>query len=197
RDVESRIHGQGDDLGHDRTLTVDGTRPRCSVCHGAAMSFRSPRSLTCETDHRTREEPWLHYCEYRTSRCRATESPPEPIRASSLRSASITVRCSRGRAPRRVGPTAEPGGTRGLDDYFTRDFAHGIGAEIMGRNKFGPQRGPWTDHDWLGWWGDEPPFHTPVFVLTHHPRPPFTLGDTTFRFVEGDPAKVLEQAREA
>ena len=58
------------------------------------------------------------------------------------------------------------GGSRGLDDYFTRDYARNIGAEIMGRNKFGPQRGPWHDHDWRGWWGDEPPFHTPVFVLT-------------------------------
>lgn len=90
-----------------------------------------------------------------------------------------------------------PGGSRGLDDYFTRDFANNIGAEIMGRNKFGPQRGPWTDHEWQGWWGDEPPFHTPVFVLTHHPRPSFTLSDTTFHFVDGDPADVLEQARRA
>ena len=50
----------------------------------------------------------------------------------------------------------DPGGSRGLDDYFTRDYARNIGAEIMGRNKFGPQRGPWHDHDWRGWWGDEP-----------------------------------------
>lgn len=91
----------------------------------------------------------------------------------------------------------DPGGSRGLDDYFTRDYARGIGAEIMGRNKFGPQRGPWQDHTWQGWWGDEPPFHTPVFVMTHHPRPSFTLSDTTFHFVDGTPATVLEQAREA
>ena len=91
----------------------------------------------------------------------------------------------------------EPGGTRGLDDYFTRDFTHNIGAEIMGRNKFGPQRGPWENLDWQGWWGDEPPFHTPVFVLTHHPRPVLTLGETTFHFVEGKPAEVLELAKEA
>lgn len=51
----------------------------------------------------------------------------------------------------------DPGGSRGPDDYFTRDFTHNIGAEIMGRNKFGPQRGPWQDHEWQGWWGDEPP----------------------------------------
>jgi dihydrofolate reductase len=91
----------------------------------------------------------------------------------------------------------DPGGTRGLDDYFTRDFSQNIGAEIMGRNKFGPQRGPWTDHEWQGWWGDEPPFHTPVFVLTHHLRPSFTLGETTFHFVTGDPSDVLTQARAA
>ena len=90
-----------------------------------------------------------------------------------------------------------PGGTRGLDDLFTRDFANGIGAEIMGRNKFGPQRGPWADHDWQGWWGAEPPFSTPVFVMTHHPRPSFALSDTTFHFVDGEPAAVLDQAREA
>lgn len=89
------------------------------------------------------------------------------------------------------------GGTRGLDDYLVRDFHHGIGAEIMGAHKFSPHRGPWTDHEWTGWWGDEPPFHTPVFVLTHHLRPSFTLSDTTFHFVDGDPASVLEQAKDA
>lgn len=88
----------------------------------------------------------------------------------------------------------EPGGTYGLDDYITRDFANNIGAEIMGRNKFGPQRGPWENHDWQGWWGDEPPFHTPVFVLTHHVRPSFSLGDTTFHFLDAAPADALAQA---
>jgi dihydrofolate reductase len=91
----------------------------------------------------------------------------------------------------------EPGGSRGLDDYFTRDFANNIGAEIMGRNKFGPQRGPWEDEDWRGWWGDVPPFHTPVFVLTHHLRPSFTLADTTFHFVDAAPADALALAVEA
>ncbi|MBU8813147.1 dihydrofolate reductase family protein [Mycolicibacterium goodii] len=91
----------------------------------------------------------------------------------------------------------DPGGTRGLDDYFTRDFANNIGAEIMGRNKFGPQRGPWADHVWQGWWGEEPPFHTPVFVLTHHRRPSFTLSDTTFHFIDAGPEAALALAREA
>lgn len=91
----------------------------------------------------------------------------------------------------------EPGGTRGLDDYFTRDFSCNIGAEIMGRNKFGYQRGPWEDEDWKGWWGDNPPFHTPVFVLTHHLRPSFTLSDTTFHFIDATPEEALRQAKEA
>jgi dihydrofolate reductase len=91
----------------------------------------------------------------------------------------------------------DPGGSRGLDDHFTREFHRNIGAEIMGRNKFGPQRGPWTDHDWQGWWGEETPFHTPVFVMTHHERPSFTLTDTTFHFVSGTPAEVLALALEA
>ena len=91
----------------------------------------------------------------------------------------------------------DPGGSRGLDDYLTRDYPRNIGAEIMGRNKFGPVRGPWPNHDWQGWWGEDPPFHTPVFVLTHHPRPPLTLSDTTFHFVAGDPVTVLAAAREA
>lgn len=91
----------------------------------------------------------------------------------------------------------DPGGTRGLDDYFTRDYERNIGAEIMGRNKFGPLRGPWEDLDWEGWWGDTPPFRTPVFVLTHHPRPSLTLADTTFHFLEASPAEALERARVA
>ena len=70
---------------------------------------------------------------------------------------------------------------------MVRDFHRNVGAEIMGRNKFGPQRGPWADHDWQGWWGQQPPFHTPVLVMTHHDRPSFRLSDTTFYFIGGDP----------
>lgn len=91
----------------------------------------------------------------------------------------------------------EPGGTRGLDDYLTRDYDWNVGAEIMGRGKFGPQQGPWDSLDWQGWWGDQPPFHNPVFVMTHHVRPSFTLSDTTFHFVNDEPAAVLKVAREA
>ena len=73
-------------------------------------------------------------------------------------------------------------GTRGIDDAFAAATDRGIGAEIMGRGKFGPQLGPWEDESWRGWWGEEPPFHTPVVVLTHHERPDLAVGETTFLF---------------
>ncbi|MGW7586526.1 dihydrofolate reductase family protein [Kitasatospora sp. NPDC054768] len=92
---------------------------------------------------------------------------------------------------------ADPGGTRGLDDYLTRDHARPPGAVIMGRNKFGPQRGPWENHEWQGWWGANPPFHAPVFVLTHYERPSFTLSDTTFHFLNATPEEALKHAKEA
>ncbi|MEU8134373.1 dihydrofolate reductase family protein [Streptodolium elevatio] len=90
------------------------------------------------------------------------------------------------------------GGSRGVDDAMAANWGSGIGAEIMGRNKFGPQRGPWQDHEWNGWWGGNPPFHTPVFVLTHHTRPSVEMeGGTTFHFVDAPPKEVLRRAREA
>ncbi len=91
-----------------------------------------------------------------------------------------------------------PGGSDGVDDAFARRWNDGIGAEIMGRNKFGPQRGPWLDAEWKGWWGDDPPFHTPAFILTHHPRPSVEMaGGTTFHFLDAGPAEALEVARRA
>ncbi len=90
----------------------------------------------------------------------------------------------------------DEGGSSGVDEAFAGRWATGIGAEIMGRNKFGPQRGPWADEEWRGWWGENPPFHTPVVVLTHHPRPSLQMeGGTTFHFVDAEPAAALEQAR--
>lgn len=92
----------------------------------------------------------------------------------------------------------EPGGGTGVDDAVASNWGPGIGAEIMGRNKFGPQRGPWADHEWKGWWGDDPVFRTPVFVLTHHPRPAIEMkGGTTFHFIDASPAEALEVARQA
>ncbi|MFJ9087935.1 dihydrofolate reductase family protein [Streptomyces sp. NPDC102384] len=92
----------------------------------------------------------------------------------------------------------KPGGSAGVDDAFAGAWDTDIGAEIMGRNKFGAQRGPWENEDWKGWWGPNPPFHTPVFVLTHHPRPSVEMeGGTTFHFVDATPQEALRQAREA
>lgn len=90
------------------------------------------------------------------------------------------------------------GGTTGVDDEFARRSMEGTGAWIMGRNMFGPVRGPWPDESWKGWWGDNPPYHVPVFVLTHHKRAPVTMqGGTTFHFVNGGIQEALERAREA
>jgi dihydrofolate reductase len=93
------------------------------------------------------------------------------------------------------GPEA---GETGIDnDEAARGF-EGIGAWILGRNMFGPVRGPWPDDSWKGWWGDEPPYHVPTFVLTHHARAPLPMkGGTTFHFVTGGIREALARAREA
>ena len=88
------------------------------------------------------------------------------------------------------------GGTRGVDDAFAAATNRGIGAEIMGRRKFGPQQGPWENDEWRGWWGEEPPFHSPVIVLTHHPRPDLVVGETTFLFRDASPQAALAEAFE-
>jgi dihydrofolate reductase len=91
----------------------------------------------------------------------------------------------------------DAGGTAGVDDAFAERHSYGIGAEIMGANKFGPP-GWQDDPDWKGWWGPNPPFHTPTFVLTHRPRPSIEMeGGTTFHFLDAAPAEALETAREA
>ena len=89
----------------------------------------------------------------------------------------------------------EEGGTEGVDHELLLRGVDGIGATIMGRNMFSPSRGPWADDGWRGWWGDEPPYHHPVFVLTHHAREPIPMaGGTTFHFVTGGIESALEQA---
>lgn len=90
------------------------------------------------------------------------------------------------------------GGTTGIDDEFAaRGFA-GIGAWVLGRNMFGPIRGPWTDETWKGWWGDDPPYHVPVFVLTHHSRAPIVMrGGTEFHFITEGIHVALREARKA
>lgn len=92
----------------------------------------------------------------------------------------------------------QSGGTKGIDNDFALQSFENVGAWILGRNMFGPVRGPWKDDSWKGWWGDNPPYHTPVFVLTHHARPDLTIeGGTTFHFVTDGPEPALKRAKKA
>jgi dihydrofolate reductase len=92
----------------------------------------------------------------------------------------------------------DSGGTRGIDNDFAARAMANLGAWILGRNMFGPVRGPWPDESWRGWWGESPPYHVPVFVLTHHARKPLEMeGGTTFHFVTGGADEALRLAREA
>ncbi len=89
-------------------------------------------------------------------------------------------------------------GTTGVDDDFVARGFENLGAWILGRNMFGPVRGPWPDESWRGWWGEDPPYHVPVFVLTHHARPPLAMrGGTTFHFVTGGIHEALGRAQAA
>jgi dihydrofolate reductase len=94
--------------------------------------------------------------------------------------------------------TGQSGGSRGVDNDFALRSFENVGAWILGRNMFGPVRGPWPDDSWKGWWGEEPPYHTPVFVLTHHARPALEMkGGTTFYFVTAGTESALKKAKEA
>jgi dihydrofolate reductase len=95
--------------------------------------------------------------------------------------------------------SVQPDDPMTVDEAIAGLWGQGIGAEIMGRNKFKPSSGPWNpDDDWRGWWGENPPFHTPCFVLTHHPRPPLPMaGGTTFHFLDASPAEAVELATQA
>lgn len=89
-------------------------------------------------------------------------------------------------------------GTKGVDNDMAQKSFENVGAWILGRNMFGPVRGPWKDDSWKGWWGDTPPYHVPVFVLTHHAREPLVMqGGTTFYFVTDGIESALEQAKKA
>ena len=95
-------------------------------------------------------------------------------------------------------PHGREGGEENASTRIVEEANANVGAEIMGRGKFGPAGGgPWGDEPWQGWWGEDPPFHKPVFVLTHHEREPLTLSDTTFTFVSDGIESALSQAREA
>src|SRR5215472_5918006 len=92
----------------------------------------------------------------------------------------------------------QDGGSTDVDDRFAARGFENVGAWILGRNMFGPVRGPWPDESWKGWWGEEPPYHVPTFVLTHHARKPVEMkGGTTFHFVTGGILEALDRAREA
>jgi dihydrofolate reductase len=92
----------------------------------------------------------------------------------------------------------QSGGTTGIDNDFAAQSFENVGAWILGRNMFGPVRGPWKDDSWKGWWGDNPPYHTPVFVLTHHARSPLAMeGGTTFHFVTDGLQPALKKAKES
>ena len=92
----------------------------------------------------------------------------------------------------------DAGGTTGVDDDFARRGRENVGAWILGRNMFGPVRGPWPDDTWKGWWGKNPPYHVPVFVLTHHPRASVEMeGGTTFHFVTEGIEEALRRAKQA
>lgn len=92
----------------------------------------------------------------------------------------------------------QSGGAKGVDNDFALRSFKNVGAWIMGRNMFGPVRGPWKDDSWRGWWGENPPYHTPVFVLTHHARAPLVMqGGTTFYFITEGPESALKKAKEA
>jgi len=92
----------------------------------------------------------------------------------------------------------QEGGTEDIDETFVKRSFDNMGAWILGRNMFGPVRGPWPDESWKGWWGPNPPYHVPVFVLTHHARAPLVMeGGTTFHFITGGIDEALEAARKA
>jgi dihydrofolate reductase len=95
-------------------------------------------------------------------------------------------------------PHGKEGGEENVSTQVVEEANENVGAEIMGRGKFGPpDGGPWGDDPWQGWWGEDPPFHKPVFVVTHHEREPLTLSDTTFTFVTDGTESALDQARKA
>src|SRR6188508_2553647 len=160
------------------------TRPRAaSLASMRAMAFSSRSDGTVDSDKIERPElKGPSPCP--ASGSTASPSPPTATaparrRASSNRSASAARRC-----------------TTGVDDEFAAAGIAGLGAWILGRNMFGPVRGPWPDDKWKGWWGPNPPYHVPVFVLTHHPRAPIEMeGGTTFHFVTDGIHAALERAR--
>src|SRR5262249_24420234 len=123
---------------------------------------------------------------------RGTEpGPAEPPRGQRARADGVVLP-----HPRLAEDVRRRRGETGVDNEIAELGFAGVGAWILGRNMFGPVRGPWPDDRWRGWWGEEPPYHAPVFVLTHHPREPLRMGGSTeFHFVTAGIHAALEQAR--
>ena len=124
----------------------------------------------------------------------------DQIRVLRILSVSVGLSYSSGFSPQAhgIGSHGQEGGSTGVDNDWAQRGMENVGAWILGRNMFGPVRGPWPDDSWKGWWGDEPPYHVPVFVLTHHPRSPLEMKDgTTFHFVTDGIHSALQRARDA
>jgi dihydrofolate reductase len=136
-------------------------------------------------------------------RLRAGSGPPASPRSSQARKWLVTRMAAGEVAGRTSFDTPARSGSAGFgalrgELHACQRWGPGIGAEIMGRGKFGPHHGPWLDQEWNGWWGDDLPIHTSVFVLTHHLRPSVQMnGGTTFDFLDASPAQALAQARQA
>ncbi len=126
-------------------------------------------------------------------------TPLDPTRVWTTLSAFVALSCSSGSSPRapRSRCTAKEGGSTAIDDEWAQRAMENVGAWILGRNMFGPVRGSWPDESWKGWWGEEPPYHVPTFVLTHHPRKSVEMkGGTTFHFVTDGIQTALQCAKD-
>lgn len=131
---------------------------------------------------------------------RSMVSEPAPTKALKIPSARAAWRCTNGSSPTRTFRTmiGKDDGTTGVDDRYGAAAMTGFGAFILGRNMFGPIRGEWPDEEWKGWWGPNPPYHAPTFILTHYAREPIVMeGGTTFHFITGGIEEALEKAKAA
>ena len=178
-----------DDRGarHDDAVRRRGRSEERLRARGRAAAAATARGVRCLSPAST------------TSPSRSTVSPPAKVRVSRHRSATPARGCTSGCSAPGGGArgSASPAAAAASTMPSPGSTVRGIGAEIMGAGKFG-WPGWHEDPEWKGWWGHNPPFHTPVFVLTHHPRPPIEMeGGTTFHFLDASPAEALETAREA
>ena len=180
----------------DEATELDEGDPADLGARYAALRARAARAQRARRLLRHRPPPPRSES---TSRSRRTATSPDPTRARRTRSARAARACTTGSSPLKAfrEPHGREGGEVNASNAVLEEALANVGAEIMGRGKFGGGPGPWGDDPWRGWWGEDPPFHMPVFVLTHHEREPLTLSDTTFTFVTDGIESALEQARAA